>query len=196
MWRCAIAASLALIEPAIVFAQAGPEDNVEMATLFEADQESRRNATPDDYQNQDFVLRMIEEDETRRTQTQDLLAEGALSTANDYYRAAFIFQHGGKPESYLLAHTLAVASAARGHARAPWITAATLDRYLQSIGRDQIYGTQYSRPSGGTWTMEPYDRGLIPDALRKALGVPTQVAQSERLEEMHQRDDEATRSGN
>jgi hypothetical protein len=127
MWCWAIAASLALIEPAIVFAQAGPEDNVEMATLFEADQETRRNATPDDYQNQDFVLRMIEEDETRRTQTQDLLAEGALATANDYYRAAFIFQHGGKPESYLLAHTLAVAAAARGHERAPWIAAATLD---------------------------------------------------------------------
>lgn len=194
MWRWAVAASLALIQPTIAFGQVGPEDNSEMATLFKADQETRRNATPGDYQDQEFVRRMIEEDEARRMQTQELLAAGALSTANDYYRAAFIFQHGGKPDSYLLAHTLAVAATARGHERAPWIAAATLDRYLQSIGREQIYGTQYSRPSGEPWTMEPYDRSVIPDALREALGVPAQPAQTDRLEEMRKRDGNIARS--
>lgn len=188
MWRWAVAASLALIEPTSSFGQPGTADNSEMAILFEADQEVRRSATPGDYQDQEFIRRMIEEDEARRMQTQELLAAGALSTANDYYRAAFIFQHGGEPDSYLLAHTLAVAATVRGHERAPWIAAATLDRYLQSIGRKQIYGTQYSRPSGETWTMEPYDRDLIPDPLREALGVPTQPAQTDRLEGMRERD--------
>lgn len=196
MWRWVVAASLALIEPTNAFAQPRPEDNSEMAALFEADQEIRRSATPDNYQDQEFVRRMIEEDEARRMQTQELLAAGALSTANDYYRAAFIFQHGGEPESYLLAHTLAVAATARGHEQAPWIAAATLDRYLQSIGREQIYGTQYSRPNGETWTMEPYDRSLIPDPLREALGVPAQPAQNDRLEEMQDRDGKVARSGN
>ena len=45
MWRWAVAASLALIEPTIAFGQVGPEDKSEMAPLFEAEQQTRRNAT-------------------------------------------------------------------------------------------------------------------------------------------------------
>ncbi len=76
------------------------------------------------------------------------------------------------------------AAVARGKAEANWIAAATLDRYLMKIGQPQIYGTQYTRSKERGATMDPYDRALIPDSLRKALGVPVQTEQDKKLEAM------------
>ena len=119
-------------------------------------------------------------DEARRRRTKMLLDEGRLKTGNDFYHAAFVFQHGGKTDDYLLAHTLAVIAAARGRADAAWIAAATLDRYLMNIGQKQIYGTQFVTPQNGPTTQEPYDRTLVSDALRAALGVPPLKEQEKR----------------
>jgi hypothetical protein len=116
----------------------------------------------------------------------ELLARGKLHTGNDFERAAFVFQHGETPDDYLLAHTLAMVAVARGDGSAIWIAAATLDRYLQSVNRPQIYGTQFKFKSGGHVTQNSYDRQLIPDALRRDLGVPSlaaQQSQRERYEE-------------
>jgi hypothetical protein len=114
-----------------------------------------------------------------------LLAQGRVKTADDFYHAAFILQHGTKPADYLLAHSLALAAAARGKTEAQWIAAATLDRYLMAIGQPQIYGTQYVRDAragaAAGLTMDPYDRTLVPDTLRTALGVPTLAEQQARL---------------
>ena len=156
-------------------------DNPEMAKIFVEDQAVRQNVKPEQYKDMAFVRRMIADDAARRNRTRTLLDQGKLTTAEDYYAAAFVFQHGGKPEDYLLAHSLALAAAARGRKDASWIAAATLDRYLQSIGQKQIYGTQFTRKGGEPMTQEPYDRALIPDALRTALGVPVQADQAKRL---------------
>lgn len=169
------------------FGQVVAGDNQEIAMIFEADQEIRRSFSSETANNQGFVARMIADDEARRARIAELLAEGALTTANDFYRAAFIYQHGSEPSSYLLAHTLAVAAATRGHERAGWISAATLDRYLQAIGQPQIYGTQTSIPSGEEPTKEPYNRELVPDHLRAALGVPILAEQDEKLEQSRAR---------
>ena len=158
--------------------------NAEMAKMFAEDQAARTGIKPEQYKDMVFVRRMIADDAARRTRTRALLDAGKLTTAEDYYAAAFVFQHGGKPVDYLLAHTLALASAARGMKDASWIAAATLDRYLQSIGQQQIYGTQFGRKGDGPMTQEPYDRALIPDTLRTALGVPVQAEQDKRLAEM------------
>jgi hypothetical protein len=118
-------------------------------------------------------------DAARREATRKLLADGKLHTGEDFERAAFVFQHGDTPDDYLLAHTLAMVAVARGQGGALWIEAATLDRYLNSIHQLQIYGTQfYFKPDEPT-TQEPYNRNLIPDALRRDLGVPSQAAQEE-----------------
>jgi hypothetical protein len=165
------------------FADEVPSDNLEMASMFEADQEIRKSFSQEKANDQEYVTRMIAEDEHRRARTAALLKDGELRTANDLYRAAFIYQHGGEPSSYIMAHTLAVAAVARGHEKAGWISAATLDRYLQSIDQPQIYGTQTSIPQGQAPTMEPYDQDLIPDSLRAILGVPSRAAQDARLEQ-------------
>lgn len=155
--------------------------NAEMRAIFEADQADRRPAAEGG--SIDWAA-VAPRDEARRARTMALLEAGALQSGDDFWHAAFVFQHGGSPESYLLAHTLATVAAARGRPDAAWIAAASLDRYLQSIGQPQIYGTQYGNRDGNGWTQEPYDRDLVSDALRAALGVPAQAAQEQRRADM------------
>ncbi len=112
-----------------------------------------------------------------------LLSEGALHTSDDFIDAAFIFQHGDTPDDYLLAHTLDMVAVAKGNSGALWIGTATLDRYLQSIGQKQIYGTQFKTLQGTPVTQEPYNKTLISDALRKQLGVPSLQAQEKQREQ-------------
>lgn len=181
-----VALALLIAAPAPALAQTTPQtgDNAEMTALFTADQAVRESAKPEQYADRAFVTKMIADDAARRAATRRLLDAGQLTTADDYYHAAFLFQHGSTPPDYLLAHTLAIAATAKGHKEAAWIAAATLDRYLQSSGQKQIYGTQYRSAKDTGPTMEPYDRTLVPDALRTALGVPDQAAQEVRLTRM------------
>jgi len=144
--------------------------NPEMTRMFEEDQGARQGAHID----WDVVSA---QDSARRVRTRALLDAGQLHSGDDYERAAFIFQHGDKPQDYLLAHGLAIIAAAKGRRDATWIAAATLDRYLQSVGQKQVYGTQYHMRPGTPTTQEPYDRGVISDAMRVATGVPTQASQ-------------------
>ncbi|KQM38917.1 hypothetical protein ASE59_10115 [Sphingomonas sp. Leaf10] len=161
-----------------------PANNAEMAKLFAEDQAIRENVPHAKMQDMAFVEKMWADDAARRTRTRALLESGQLSTADDYYAAAFVFQHGEQPQDYLLAHSLALAAVARGKAKASWIAAATLDRYLQNIGQKQVYGTQWRWPNDALPSREPYDRQLIPDSLRTALGVPTLAKQDKNLAEM------------
>ncbi|WP_295207141.1 hypothetical protein [uncultured Brevundimonas sp.] len=178
---CAAATSalaLAFAVPALA-QETSPQNNAEMAAIFAADQAIRQVA-PEKFRDRAFVNEMLAADAARRVQTRALLDAGALRTGEDYRAAAFVFQHGSTPEDYLLAHTLAVAATARG-ADGSWIAAATLDRYLQMIGKSQIYGTQTRKTNDAPATLEPYDRALIPDSLRTALAVPPQADQDARL---------------
>jgi hypothetical protein len=86
-----------------------------MKAMFDADQAARSNPAGIDWD----VL--APQDEVRRLRTRALIDAGRLLTADDFYRAAFVFQHGAAPADYLLAHVLATAAVARGHRDAPWI---------------------------------------------------------------------------
>jgi hypothetical protein len=177
-----IALLIASAAPAAGQVAAAPAaSNPEMRAMFEADQGARLGTAKIDW----TVLG--KEDAARKARTRMLLDRGALNTADDYYQAAFIFQHGDSPEDFLMAHALAVAATAKGHPKGAWIAAASLDRYLQNIGQKQIYGTQYRTPEGGATTQDPYDRALVPDALRQALGVPDQADQEKRRAGMEAR---------
>lgn len=151
--------------------------NSEMTSIYEVDQNARKGPKID-------VLAMVEGDRLRRAQTQALIDTGKLNSADDYYHAAFVFQHGDLAEDCLKAHALAVVAAAKGKSEAAWIAAATLDRYLQRIGQPQIYGTQFLRNDGEAWTQEPYRKDLLSDAIRQASGVQTIAKQHAQLEEM------------
>ena len=145
--------------------------NPKMKGIFDEDQRVRQS-----YPNIDWSS-VNKTDATRRAETMQLLKDGDLHSGEDFTWAAFIFQHGSTPDDYLLAHTLAVIAIRKGYSDATWIASATLDRYLQSIKQPQIYGTQFLTPDKQPTTQDPYNRTLIPDALRRQLGVPDIPAQ-------------------
>lgn len=179
-----VVASMAL-GPAQLSAQApASQDNRALTAMFDADQAIRATIDPAKPIDMTTIRRMIAEDAARRVEARTMLAQGRVITAEDYHHAAFIFQHGSDAADYLLAHSLAIAAVARGKAESSWIAAATLDRYLMKIGQPQIYGTQYSQSKETGPTMDPYDRTLIPDSLRQALGVPVQSEQVGKLDRM------------
>lgn len=154
------------------------ESNAEMARLFNEDQAARSNTASVDWSV------VAKADAARREATRKLLNAGSLHAGEDFRRAAFIFQHGSSPEDYLLAHTLAMVAVAKGNSGALWIGTATLDRYLQSIGRAQIYGSQFKSTDGGPVTQEPFDTSVISDALRRELGVPTLAQQADQVKSL------------
>jgi len=146
--------------------------NAEMRAIFAEDQAARQspNISAERWKS------LNQQDAARRERTRAVLARGDLRAGEDFRNAAFVFQHGSAPADYLLAHTLALVALAQGDAGAAWIAAATLDRYLQSTGKPQIYGTQFG--AGSTPSQEPYDRKLISDSLRRQLRVPSPTNRS------------------
>jgi len=148
--------------------------NAEMTAIFDEDQAARR-----DWPSLTAAQRAAVGvgDARRRKRTRVLLEAGQLRAGADFRRAAFVFQHGDAADDFLVAHTLALVALATGDPEARWIAAATLDRYLTTIGKPQIYGTQFDNQLA---LREPYNRGLIPDDVRKALNVPTLSEQLDR----------------
>jgi len=145
---------------------------------------------------------MEKRDAERRQRTRALISAGEVTTAQDFHDAAFVFQHGQDADDYLFAHILAVEAVVKGDGSSKWIAASTLDRYLQAIGRSQVFGTQYSdrdylfmmqhkndpaaikshHPEVGM-TQEPYNELLIPDPLRLDFCVPDRGQQRVNLKE-------------
>ena len=142
-----------------------------LTALFDADQAERKEGL-----NTDWAV-VAPRDKARRAQVRKMLDAGQLHSADDYYHAAFVFQHGDEPNDFLLAHVLAMAAQVKGHPQAGWIAMATLDRYLQKVGQPQVLGTQ-SVVQGGSLAKGLYDEALIPDSLRVALGVPTRAEEA------------------
>lgn len=158
--------------------------SAEMTAIFEADQNDRKAEKIDWSQ-------VSAADGRRRARTQELLDSDALQSGEDFYHAAFVFQHGDLADDILKAHVLATIAVARGKPAAVWIASATLDRYLQRIGQPQVLGTQFRLPEGGPVTQEPYDKALIPDSMRKALHVPGLAEQEQQRLRLQARNDGA-----
>lgn len=152
-----------------------PDDDVpsnpKMKIIFNEDQRVRKSYPKIDWPT------VEKSDAVRRAETMKLLTAGSLHSGDDFTWAAFVFQHGSQPEDFLLAHTLALVAVRKGSGGASWIASASLDRYLQSIKQPQIYGTQFLTPDGKAASQNPYNQTLVPDALRRQLGVPDLAAQ-------------------
>jgi hypothetical protein len=152
--------------------------HTEVHRLFIEDQKNRNG------DSQDWKQINIR-DKQRRNRVRSLLDSGMLKTGQDYSDAAFIFQHGDDPDDFLLAHILAVIGISKGNLESRWIAAATLDRYLDSLSKPQVFGTQYNqRSETAPFTQEPFDRKLLTDGLRLSLCVPGLKAQSKVLDSL------------
>lgn len=75
-------------------------DNPKLTRLFAEDQAARQGTAP-------IGLDVTRQDMERRVIVRRLLDAGQVRSGTDHYHAAFIFQHGDRPDDYLLAHALA-----------------------------------------------------------------------------------------
>ncbi|MEX0887901.1 MAG: hypothetical protein WDZ67_00805 [Patescibacteria group bacterium] len=100
-----------------------------------------------------------------------MLRDGKVRSAQDFYYAAMIFQHGKTVSNYALAVALSRTSADLGNKNGKWLYARALDRFFLKIGLKQKFGTQFSQV-GKKWILDPYDQKTT-DKDRKEYGVPT-----------------------
>lgn len=110
---------------------------------------------------------VAERDATRRNVVRFAIATRTIRTAADHLHAALVMQHGVTPDDFALARELAKRAAEMDSslAEARWLHAAATDRHLWSIGRPQIFGTQYQQIDG-RWTLEPFDEDGMTDRER------------------------------
>ena len=157
-------------------------DNLRIEELHAADQKDREKI----YSLPQEVTALKERDFARRKEALELMGRGEVNTQNDLYRAAVIFLHGAEPKDFLIAHRLSVASAVQGHRAARWLTAASLDRFLMSIGLPQTYGTQFERnEEDNRYQLRlPIDDSAVLHFEKKFFGVPSVM---ERLAQLNKR---------
>jgi hypothetical protein len=142
----------------------------ELAALFRADQEDREGdwgkLSPEEF------AAITERDRQRRARVLELVRAERVTTAEDYYHAAMVLQHGEKPEDHLLAHVLATVAAFKGNPKGKWLSAAALDRFLAKSGREQFFGTNFFGSSFENLQLSPPLSGLATEALRREYDVP------------------------
>lgn len=153
--------------------QAAPASSI--STLYAADQSDRQaNISDRNARKIDWPV-VKQHDLERQQQTRELLRAGNIKSAEDYYQAAVIFQHGDQDEDIELAHALAVIAVTLDPAPEDtrYMSAATWDRFLTRKGKPQWYGTQFKRDETGRWVFLPVEQGAVSDEERKRLAVPT-----------------------
>lgn len=149
---------------------AAAADNPELRALKEADQADRNPSIVREQWRE-----VNQRDGERRARVLEIIKEGQLSTAWDYFNAALVLQHGNSADDIRLAHSLSTIAATVDpqHPRASWLKAASWDRLMLRLGKQQWYGTQSTRdPASGEFVLLPIDEDAVSDADRIALGVP------------------------
>jgi hypothetical protein len=139
----------------------------ELAALYAADQSDRRRLV------QEGLGGLGPRDAERRARVEQLLAEGKAQSADDFYHAALVFQHGDALAHYQRARQLALEAVARDpeHERARWLAAAAEDRALMHQRKPQRYGTQATLDADGRmalWEVDP----SVTDEERARWNVP------------------------
>lgn len=179
--------------PLVARAQEKGPATDELRALYEADQADRqftREPTQEDW----AVINV--RDAERQARVYELLRADRIVLAEDFYHAAMVLQHGDTYEDILLSHILSMAAAFKGDERGQWLSAASLDRYLQRTRMPQRFGTQYVRVSpedpfeldlSQPWSRGAYVRWL-PDSIREIFGVDPLARQVERLRMMNARE--------
>ncbi len=149
--------------------------NQELRELYEQDQAERKGPLSPE---------LMERDRKRRQRVEELLDSGSVVSADDYFHAAMVFQHGEKLEDYWKAHELARKAAEQGHTAGRWLAAAAYDRWLMNQGKPQKYGTQYTARDDGPFTLWDVDPTTT-DEERAEWNVPPLAEAIRRAEEIN-----------
>lgn len=155
--------------------------NAELTRLYEEDQKDRSAGLG----NIDWSV-VGKRDAERRKRVLEMVAQGSLKEADDYFHAALVLQHGEGTEDYKQAHDLCLKAVELdpGNDSARWLAAASMDRYLMNQGKPQLYGTQFKKVDGKwiLWEVDP----SITDEERARWQVPPLAAAKARAQEMNE----------
>lgn len=150
-----------------VDANAQVASNEELKNLVSADRMDREAETID-------WTAIDVRDNARASKVLEILRAGKVETAEDFYNAGMIFQHGSSPDDIKLAFSLATISArlAPSHPAPKWLAAAAWDRYMIWKKQPQWYGTQshFIKEIGKT-SLYP----VLPDAVSDAERAEAQI---------------------
>jgi hypothetical protein len=150
--------------------------NPELRSLYDADRYEHANQAK--VNTPDYVA-MRARDLERRERILELFKNGELHTAEDYFHAAWIMNHGDTPDDARHAHLLALRSSELGHRPARWLAAASYDRWQMYQSKPQKYGTNYiyDGKKDRLWDVDPattdeerarWDIPPLSEQLRKA----------------------------
>ena len=155
-----------------------PTNNAALQEIYDADQADRLG---DAFSKEPEAV--MARDQQRRDAALQLVKDGALHTAQDYFSAAMVFQHSADDIS--LAHSLATIASYLdpSNKQYRWLMAASWDRMLMQHVQPQWYGTQYQGSDQGVFLF-PVAEGAVTDAERAAMGVPSLDESRARLAEM------------
>jgi len=152
--------------------------NHELESLYQADKQEHVNQPRG---NTVEYKAMRARDGERRRHVMEMVAAGELHTAEDYYHAAHIMNHGDTPDDAENAHRLALSASELGHRPARWLAAAAYDRWQMYQGKPQKYGTNYVYDGRGDrlWDVDP----TTTDEERAKWDVPPLAEQIRKAEE-------------
>jgi hypothetical protein len=163
-----------------------PNPQSDLKKLFEADQEDRKNGL-----NESNPEVFAQREENRYQKAQEMFAQyeknRTLLSAEDVYYLAFLFQHGRTSEDYKKAHELALEAEKQGSEDAKWLSAATEDRYLFSLGKAQKWGTQFIQTKNGWEYAAPLEEDAISgvtDEMRQNKNVPVRGDQLKEISKL------------
>lgn len=158
------------------------KNNAELTRLYKEDQGDRSGSM----ENADWAA-ISARDAARQERVSQILASGGAKSADDYYHAAMVFQHGDTDEEIARAHELSLKAAELdpAHPTARWLAAASKDRLLVRQGKPQLYGTQF-RKVDGKWVLYEVDPSIT-DEEREKWDCPPIAEMRKRLEAMNAR---------
>jgi hypothetical protein len=96
-------------------------------------------------------------DTARRMRVGEIFSEGCFQTSADFAAGAILFQHGEVSEHYYQAFIWANRAVELGDHTQRKLMALAIDRFLVSIGKKQLFGTQAYKgdlDQGSCWCLE------------------------------------------
>ncbi|HEY9793590.1 MAG TPA: hypothetical protein V6D22_24540 [Candidatus Obscuribacterales bacterium] len=158
----------------------------ELAKMFEQDQADRKTILTHPQPGQWEIISA--HDKQHHDRILELMRQDKLKSADDFYYAAMIMQHGSDTKDFSLAHIFAMAAAQKGHKLAPALSALSFDRLMLSVGQPQIFGSQSCSEANAPYKLtEPMQLDLITDSIRKEFNTQTIPEAKEWLNQLNAR---------
>ncbi len=156
--------------------------NQELLSLYQSDRTEHANQAK---LNTPEYKAMRARDRQRRQRVMEIVSQEELSSAEDFYHAAWIMNHGDTPEDAENAYRLALRSSELGYRPARWLTAASYDRWQMYQGKPQKYGTNYiyDGRQDRLWDIDP----STTDEERQAWDVPPLTEQLRKADEANRK---------